>query len=92
MIESLACGTPVIAFECGSVPEVLENGKTGFIVRNLAEAEQGLRRIEKIDRRACRQEFERRYTSARMAEDYLATYARLRTEISIAASTSRHIS
>lgn len=78
MIESLACGTPVIAFNCGSVPEVLEDGKTGFIVRNVAEAEQALQRIEQISRSVCRQEFERRYTSGRMASNYVAVYERVR--------------
>ena len=81
MIESLACGTPVVAFECGSVPEVLEQARTGFIVHNMDEAEQALQEIEKIDRLGCRQEFERRYTSARMAECYSQTYHRLRTKL-----------
>jgi glycosyltransferase involved in cell wall biosynthesis len=76
MIESLACGTPVVAFECGSVPEVLEDGKTGFIVRTMEEAKQAVEKIETISRSVCRQEFERRYTSARMAENYLLAYER----------------
>jgi glycosyltransferase involved in cell wall biosynthesis len=80
MIESLACGTPVVAFECGSVPEVLEDARTGFIVQTMDQAEQALHKIETIDRSLCRQEFERRYTSARMAKNYLQTYQRLRTE------------
>jgi glycosyltransferase involved in cell wall biosynthesis len=79
MIESLACGTPVLAFECGSVPEVLEHGKTGFIVRNMDEAKQELQKVENIDRSVCRQEFERRFTSTRMADNYLRVYERLRT-------------
>ena len=77
MIEALACGTPVIAFNCGSVPEVLEDGKTGFIVRTVPEAEESLRKIDQISRRVCREEFERRYTSLRMAKDYLQVYERL---------------
>ncbi|MFL6451901.1 MAG: glycosyltransferase family 4 protein [Bryobacteraceae bacterium] len=77
MIESLACGTPVIAFECGSVPEVLEHGKTGFIVRTMDEAKQALRKVGAVSRLVCRQEFERRFTSARMAENYLLAYERL---------------
>lgn len=80
MIEALACGTPVIAFECGSVPEVLEDGKTGFIVRSEAEAKQALGKIKGISRQVCRQEFERRYTSVRMAQDYVAVYERLRAQ------------
>jgi glycosyltransferase involved in cell wall biosynthesis len=78
MIESLACGTPVIAFNCGSVPEVLENGKTGFIVENVSEAEEALNRIEQISRSVCRQDFEQRYTSARMASNYVLVYEDVR--------------
>jgi glycosyltransferase involved in cell wall biosynthesis len=81
MIESLACGTPVVAFECGSVPEVLEHGKTGFIVRTMDEAKQALRRVETISRSVCRQEFEGRFTSEKMAENYVLAYERLRTGI-----------
>ena len=81
MIESLACGTPVIAFDCGSVPEVLEHGKTGFIVHNIAQAEEAVRGIEQISRSVCRQEFERRYTSTRMAANYLQVYERVRLEM-----------
>jgi glycosyltransferase involved in cell wall biosynthesis len=74
MIESLACGTPVIAFDCGSVPEVLEHGKTGFIVRSMPEAYEALQNVEKISRAVCREEFERRYISERMAASYLRTF------------------
>jgi glycosyltransferase involved in cell wall biosynthesis len=77
MIESLACGTPVLAFECGSVPEILENGKSGFIVRDMDQAEEALRSIHTIDRHACRREFEQRFTVTQMAEKYLRIYARL---------------
>lgn len=88
MIESLACGTPVVAFECGSVPEVLEHGKTGFIVRTMKEAEEAIERIETIRRSVCRQEFEQRYTSARMARNYLDVYKRLRTSDTLMSSHS----
>ena len=77
MIESLACGTPVLAFECGSVPEVLVHGKTGFIVRSMEEAEKALRQIDTIDRHACRREFEQRFTVAQMAQNYLNVYKQL---------------
>lgn len=77
MIEALACGTPVIAYRRGSVPEVLEHGVTGFIVNTLEEAVEAVRRIDEIDRRRCRQVFEERFTARRMAEDYLALYRRL---------------
>ena len=77
MIESLACGTPVIAFRHGSVPEVLEHGVTGLIVEDAAGAVRAVERVLRIDRRLCRQAFERRFTAARMAEGYLKLYRRL---------------
>jgi len=77
MIEALACGTPVIAYRRGSVPEVLEEGVTGFIVENLEQAVQAVRRVAHIDRGKCRREFERRFSVSRMTGDYLEVYQRL---------------
>jgi glycosyltransferase involved in cell wall biosynthesis len=77
MIEALACGTPVVAYGCGSVPEVLEDGRTGFIVRDQDQAIAAARRIHTLDRRDCRDSFEARFTSATMARRYLEVYARL---------------
>jgi glycosyltransferase involved in cell wall biosynthesis len=74
MIESLACGTPVIAYRRGSVPEVLEEGVTGFMVRNLAEATAAVGKLERLDRRRCREVFERRFSASRMVGDYLSLY------------------
>jgi glycosyltransferase involved in cell wall biosynthesis len=74
MIEALACGTPVVAFRGGSVPEVIDHGDTGFIVDNIEEAIAATRRIDSIDRRMCREVFERRFTTRRMADAYLAAY------------------
>jgi glycosyltransferase involved in cell wall biosynthesis len=74
MIEAIACGTPVIAFDNGSVPEVVDEGLTGFIVRSLSEAVAALDRIMQLDRRAIRKRFEQRFTVERMAQDYLAAY------------------
>jgi glycosyltransferase involved in cell wall biosynthesis len=74
MIESLACGTPVIAFRGGSVDEIIEHGRTGFVVESLDEAIEATRRVGTLDRRACRQSFERRFTARRMAEDHVAVY------------------
>lgn len=74
MIESLACGTPVIAYPHGAVPEIVEQGKTGFIVDNQDEAVQAAQNIGTLDRRRCRDAFERRFTVERMAEDYLQVY------------------
>lgn len=77
MIESLACGTPVVAFRHGSVDEVLEHGRTGFIVANLEDAIEAARRAPSLSRRECRAVFERRFTAERMARDYVALYDRL---------------
>jgi glycosyltransferase involved in cell wall biosynthesis len=77
MIESMACGTPVIAYKNGSVPEVLENGVTGFMVSDIKSAVDAVGRIAGIDRRLCRQQFELRFSDERMALDYLAIYKKL---------------
>jgi glycosyltransferase involved in cell wall biosynthesis len=77
MIESMACGTPVIAMRRGSVPEVMDDGITGFIVDNVEEAIAACRRIDTLDRAKVRAQFEKRFTSRRMAEDYLVLYRRL---------------
>jgi glycosyltransferase involved in cell wall biosynthesis len=77
MIEALACGTPVIAYRAGSVPEVIEDGKTGYVVDNLDEAVEAVGRIRDIDRRTCRQVFEQRFSARRMCADYTALYLRL---------------
>jgi glycosyltransferase involved in cell wall biosynthesis len=77
MIEAMACGTPVIAFNNGSVPEVLEHGVTGFIVESEAEAVAAVAKIGGLDRARIRAEFERRFTAHHMAENYLDLYTRL---------------
>lgn len=74
MIEALACGVPVVAFRGGSVPEILEHGKTGFIVDTLEEAIAATRAVHHLDRRLCRAEFERRFNVMRMATDYVTLY------------------
>lgn len=80
MIEAMACGTPVIGFSCGSVPEILDHGVSGFIVRNADEAVEAVGRIDTIDRAAARSVFERRFSAERMANDYLALYRYLAEE------------
>lgn len=80
MIESLACGTPVVAFPEGSVPEVLRHGETGFVVRSMEEAVRAVRDAGALDRRLCRADFEERFSVTRMAQDYLALYRRLMEE------------
>ena len=77
MIESMACGTPVIAYDCGSVPEVMEDGVTGFIVRDLDDAVKGVNEIRDLSRSRCREVFERRFAADRMASDYVDVYKRL---------------
>jgi glycosyltransferase involved in cell wall biosynthesis len=77
MIEALACGTPVIAWRHGSVPEVVEHGVTGFLCDDVASAVRAVAALDRIDRRACRRAFETRFTSERMARNYLAHYARV---------------
>ena len=77
MIEAMACGCPVIAFRQGSVPEVIEHGRTGFIVDDVAGAVAAIADLDRIDRTAVRRRFEERWTARRMAEDYLALYRRL---------------
>jgi glycosyltransferase involved in cell wall biosynthesis len=77
MIEALACGTPVVAWRNGSVPEVIADGVTGFVVDSEDEAVRAVHEAERLDRRACRNAFERRFDAARMAQDYLEVYRRL---------------
>jgi glycosyltransferase involved in cell wall biosynthesis len=77
MIEAMACGTPVVAWRHGSVPEVIEPGVTGFIVDSLDAAVQAVRDVTELSRPRCRQRFEQRFTAERMALNYLAVYERL---------------
>jgi glycosyltransferase involved in cell wall biosynthesis len=77
MIEALACGTPVIARRRGSVPEIIRDGKTGFICETEAEMVDAVERLPTIDRRRCREEFEARFTDRAMAERYVNAYHRL---------------
>jgi glycosyltransferase involved in cell wall biosynthesis len=77
MIEAMACGTPVIAYPRGSVPEVLEDGVTGWIVEGIEEAVQAVERVPALSRARCRQVFEERFSASRMAHDYLRIYRRL---------------
>jgi glycosyltransferase involved in cell wall biosynthesis len=74
MIEAMACGTPVIAYRRGSVPEVMEEGATGFIVQGLEDAIEAVHRIPTLSRKRCREVFEERFSASRMARDYLTLY------------------
>jgi glycosyltransferase involved in cell wall biosynthesis len=80
MIEAMACGTPVIAFNRGSVPEVVEDGLTGFIVEDIQGAVAAVHKLEGLSRKAVRQRFEQRFTARRMAEDYINVYRSLAGE------------
>ena len=83
MIEAMASGTPVIAFRKGSVPEVVQDGVTGFVCDNFEQAIEATRRAHVLDRRTCRQRFEERFTAARMAEEYIQLYRRLAARVAL---------
>ena len=77
LIEALACGTPVLAYRRGSIPEIIEHGSTGFVSENLTEMIAAVERIGQIDRQRCRASFDQRFTADRMARDYVALYERI---------------
>jgi glycosyltransferase involved in cell wall biosynthesis len=77
MIEAMACGTPVIAFNHGSVSEVITDGQSGFIVENIDEAVEAVSKLNSISRAECRKVFEERFTASKMAEGYVNIYKRL---------------
>jgi glycosyltransferase involved in cell wall biosynthesis len=89
MIEAMACGTPVIAWNCGAVPEVIDDGVTGFIVNSEEEALAALARVPALDRRRVRATFERRFAATTMAQAYLDVYARLLDAKQLAAHRER---
>jgi glycosyltransferase involved in cell wall biosynthesis len=74
MVESMACGTPVIAFAHGSIPEIVRHGETGYVVENIEGAINAVAAIRTIDRSICRADVEKRFTSTRMARDYVRVY------------------
>jgi glycosyltransferase involved in cell wall biosynthesis len=77
MIEAMACGTPVLAFDCGSVREVIDDGVTGRVVRSFEEAVAALPEVTALDRRKVRRRFEQRFSARRMANDYFRLYQKL---------------
>jgi len=77
LIEALACGTPVLAYRRGSIPEIIEHGTTGFVSENLSEMVAAVERLGEIDRQRCRASFDQRFTADRMARDYVALYERI---------------
>jgi glycosyltransferase involved in cell wall biosynthesis len=74
LIEALACGTPVIAYNHGSVAEIIEHGKTGFIVNSIEKATEALQNIHLISRSTCRETFEKKYSDTVMAQNYVRLY------------------
>jgi len=74
VVEAMACGTPVVAFDRGSMPELIQDSSTGFLVRDVDEAIAALRRVPGLDRQACRQHVEQRFTVKRMVDDYVGVY------------------
>ena len=77
MIEAMACGTPVIACPCGSVPEIIEPGITGFVVPTVQEAVRAVKQVHRLSRKRCRERFEQRFTATRMAQDYASVFEQL---------------
>ena len=76
MIEAMACGTPVIAYPFGSVPEVMQDGVSGYVVSDLEGAAEAVKKVDQLDRKKVRKYFEQRFTAARMTQDYLRIYER----------------
>ena len=89
MIEAMACGTPVLAFRCGSVPEIIDDGVTGIIVDTMEEAILALPLVIALDRRKVRARFEQRFSATRMAKDYVSVYRALLASSSSAGARER---
>jgi glycosyltransferase involved in cell wall biosynthesis len=93
MIEALACGTPVIAWNCGSVPEIIDDGVTGFIVDSEKAALQAIRQVHRLDRKRIREIFEQRFSAIAMARAYIDVYTQLleaqRPRVQTGSSTGR---
>jgi len=77
LVEAMACGTPVIAFGRGSIPEILMDGETGYIVENIEHAARAVAAVQSLDRSVCREDVERRFSQTRMASDYVRVYRRI---------------
>jgi len=88
-IEAMACGTPVIAFRNGAVPEVVAEGETGFLVKDAEEMAEAVARVDQIEPRRCRARVEERFSAARMAEDYQRLYLNVEERYRAATGVSR---
>ncbi len=82
VVEAMACGTPVIAFNKGSMPEVINNGQTGFLVNSVEEAVEALKQVKQIDRLKCRKWVEEKFSVERMVDDYIKVYEKIISEYS----------
>ncbi len=80
MVESMACGTPVIAFARGSIPEIVRHGETGYVVEDIEDAADAVATVRSIDRSVCREDVERRFSHTRMAHDYVGVYQEILNE------------
>jgi glycosyltransferase involved in cell wall biosynthesis len=89
-IEALACGTPVLALRRGSVPEIIDNGVTGFVCEHPDELAAAVEQVSLLDRRRCRQAFDMRFTIERMVRDYLNVYEQLASDVTTPALRSRY--
>jgi glycosyltransferase involved in cell wall biosynthesis len=79
MVEAMACGTPVIAYRHGSIPEIIREGVNGFVVESMDQAAAAVQRVESLSREGCWRDYEERFTADRMARNYVAEYERLQT-------------
>jgi glycosyltransferase involved in cell wall biosynthesis len=77
MIEAMACGTPIIGYPFGSVPEVVKHGVSGYVVSDLQGAVEATKQLDKLDRKKVRKHFEQHFTASRMTQDYLRIYERM---------------
>jgi glycosyltransferase involved in cell wall biosynthesis len=80
VVEAMACGTPVIAFDRGSMSEIISDGTTGFVVTDVTAASEAVERVAGLDRQAVRAEAVRRFDSSRMVDEYVTAYTRAVTE------------
>ncbi|MBS0149580.1 MAG: glycosyltransferase family 4 protein [Nitrospira sp.] len=97
LIEALACGTPVLAYRRGSIPEIIDHGSTGFVCETLDEMAEAVGQVSILDRQRCRAAFDERFTADRMARDYVALYERILEGVTVQTAAhkvnggSRHV-